>query len=426
LTTTIFFLATDPPTPLFCRWGSSVFIIHQNTYNGRPMSRIDKIWDKLVANGFKVSTDTRKDVTHSIFFALKGKNYDGATFAQEALVKGAMAVVTDNALEVLQRLARRYRDTFNIPIIAIGGSNGKTTTKELIRLVLSTRYKVYATEENLNNHIGVPLSIFSMDKSSEVGIFEIGANHLGEHTSLLEILNPTHVIVTNSGMDHLEGFGSPDGVIKANEEINEWARSHGATILTNTDQDLEITTSLPLVIIKDNKEYKMQMVGDYNLENINRALNVALIFKIDRDRALEAMTHYTPRSQRSELLVRDDINFIVDCYNANPTSMMLALESFIKSAKQPRGVILGDMLELGSYTDEEHKKIVEFITKQKIDTVVFIGKHFKQALNKMGFKNLWFPDSDSAREWLEKQDFTNYTLLLKGSRGIKVERVMNV
>ena len=388
------------------------------------MNQIDEIWDKLVANGFKVSTDTRKDVSGSIFFALEGEIFDGRTFVKDALAKGAIGVVTENTLDTLQKLARRYRDTFNIPIIAIGGANGKTTTRELMRAVLETSFKVHTTKSNLNNHIGLPLSILSMNKSTEIGIFEIGANHLGEHTSLLEILNPTHVIVTNSGLDHLEGFGLPANVEKANEEINEWARKHGAIIFAGSDQGLKIVTSLPLTLTKDGKEYKTQMVGDYNLENINRALSVGLFFKINIERALKAINKYSPTEQRSQLLIRDGIHFVIDCYNANPTSMILSLESFVRSAVEPRGIILGDMLELGSYADEEHERIINFVNRQKLDTVVLIGKQFKQALNEKSFKNFWFEDSDSAREWFSKQKFTGYTFLLKGSRGMKVERIL--
>ena len=389
------------------------------------MNSIEEIWDKLSNNNFKVSTDTRKELRGTIFFALKGETFDGSTFAQEALAKGAIGVVTENALDVLQKLARRYRDSFDIPIIAIGGSNGKTTSKELMRSVLETRFKVHATESNLNNHIGLPLSIFSMDKTAQIAIFEIGANHLGEHTKLLEILNPTHAIVTNSGLDHLEGFGSPAEVEKANKEINDLARKHGATILENVDHGLKVSTSLPLTIAKDGKEYPTHLVGDYNLENINRALSVGSLFEVDMEKALESISKYSPTAQRSQLIVKDGICFVIDCYNANPTSMMLALESFVKSAESPRGIILGDMLELGSYAEEEHRKILEFVYGQKLDVIVFIGKHFKQALNKSGFKNFWFPDSNLAQEWFKKQKFTGYTLLLKGSRGIKVEKVIN-
>ncbi len=389
------------------------------------MSQIDELWDKLAACDFKVSTDTRKDLlAGSVFFALKGENFDGNIFAEDALAKGAIGVVTENALDALQQSARRYRDLFNIPIIAIGGSNGKTTSKELIRSVLETRYAVHATESNLNNHIGVPLSILSMNRTTEIGLFEIGANHPGEHTALLEILNPTHVLVTNSGMDHLEGFGSPDAVIKANEEINEWARKHGATILASANHGLGIATSLPLTITMDGKKYQTQMVGDYNLENINRALAIGLFFQVGMEKAMAAISRYTPAAQRSQLVVKDDVRFVVDCYNANPTSMMLALESFVKSVEQPKGVILGDMLELGPYAAEEHRKILDFVAGQAFDTVILIGKHFKQAMDKIGFKNHWFPDSGVAREWFRKQNFANHIFLLKGSRGMKVEIIM--
>src|SRR3989344_2190061 len=243
--TTIIFSGLDinPSSPIVSRGTGSTLIIYQNEYNDRSMNQIDEIWEKLVANGFKVSTDTRKDVSGSIFFALEGEIFDGRTFVKDALAKGAIGVVTENTLDTLQKLARRYRDTFNIPIIAIGGSNGKTTIRELLRWALATKYKEHATESNLNNHIGLPLSIMAMSKSAEIGLFEIGANHPDEHTQLLEILNPSHVMVTNSGMDHLEGFGSPAEVKRANEEINEWAKKHDAVILTNVYQGIEIATS---------------------------------------------------------------------------------------------------------------------------------------------------------------------------------------
>lgn len=403
------------------------------------MSQPDKIWDKLIDNNFKVSTDTRKDVANSIFFALKGDNFDGNTFVETALEKGAAGVVTENpkfkqkphiyvvddVLDTLQKLAKRYRETFDIPIIAIGGSNGKTTTRGLVNQVLQTRYKVYSTEGNLNNHIGVPLSILSMDKSSEIGVFEIGANHLGEHTKLLEILNPTHVLVTNNGMDHLEGFGSPEGAREANEEIITWADKHKAIVIKNKNHELEINSPLPLAISWEGKRYQTNLAGNYNLENINWALSVGAQFQIiDKEETLEAIERYKSLSQRSQLVIKDNNKFIVDCYNANPTSMMLALKSFVDSVSHPRGIILGDMLELGEYAGKEHKRVVKFIAEQKFDVIVLIGKLFKKAVEKTGLKHVWFEDSATAKIWFRTQAFDNYTFLLKGSRGIKVEQVI--
>ncbi len=403
------------------------------------MGQIENIWDKLRDNDFKISTDTRKELGGTLFFALKGERFDGNDFVEKALENRASAVVSqnqqfkstphvyvvDDTLETLQILARKYRDTFDIPIIVIGGSNGKTTTRELIRSVLETNFKVHATENNLNNEIGVPLSIFAMSRDAQIGVFEIGANHAQEHTNLLEILKPTHVMITNSGMDHLEGFGSPLKVREANEEIHKWARKHDATILlTSVEYGLQVMTPLPLCISKGGKEYQTKMVGNYNLENINRALSVGLHFKIDFKSGLGAICKYTPASFRSQLLEKEGVHFVVDCYNANPTSMKLALESFVRAATKPRGVILGDMLELGSYTEEEHKKILEFISKQELDLVVLIGGNFKQAQEQLHLNYSWFPNSLLTREWFQKQNFTNYNILLKGSRGIEVEKVL--
>jgi len=406
-------------------------------YN-KLMDDLAQIWQKLDNNSFKISTDTRKELDGTIFFALKGESFDGNTFVEKALKKGAVAVVSqnpqfkstpnvyvvDDTLRTLQTLAQKYRETFTIPIIAVGGSNGKTTSRELIRCVLETNFKVHTTESNLNNEIGVPLSILAMDKDTEIGVFEIGANHAQEHTNLLEILRPTHVIVTNNGLDHLEGFGSPTKVIEANEEINKWARKHNASIIANVEHGLKVSTPLPLSISLDNKEYQTKMVGNYNLENISRALTVGKVFKINLEKALTAISAYTPMALRSELLERNGAQVIVDCYNANPSSMMLALKSFIESCSKPRGVILGDMLELGPYAEEEHKKILDFVSKQELNIIVLIGEQFRQAQENSHLNYTWFPNSSSAQKWFRRQNFTNYTLLLKGSRGIKVEEML--
>lgn len=392
---------------------------------------MQQILDKLEKNGWKVSTDTRKEISGSVYFALKGENFDGKQFVKEALDKGAVAAVTENAQETLQKVAKIYREKFNIPIIAIGGSNGKTTSKELVREVLKTKYKVHATPENLNNHIGVPLSILSMKPDTEIGLFEVGANHSGEHLELLEILKPTIVAVTNNGLDHLEGFGSPLGVRAANKEIYDWAFKHSAMAFVNKNlPDLvEDSRNLKRQLYPepefDGQEYKTNLAGSYNLANIHLALSIGKHFGIDINKAKEAISNYKPSSKRSEFLSKFGINFIVDCYNANPSSMMLSLESFLDSAKKPRGVILGDMLELGSYADQEHSKIVDYVARQNLDCIVFIGPDFKKALEGRDFKYFWFPNSLEAREWFKSQKFEGFTFLLKGSRGIKVEKILD-
>ncbi|MBX4181380.1 UDP-N-acetylmuramoyl-tripeptide--D-alanyl-D-alanine ligase, partial [Candidatus Parcubacteria bacterium] len=369
--------------------------------------------------GFKVSTDTREDITGSIYFALHGENFDGNKFAHKALEQGAIAAICDdpdvtgarifqvpNVLKALQEVANIYRKSFNIPIIAIGGSNGKTTSKELLKNVLETKYKLHATTANLNNHIGVPLSILSMDKGVEIGLFEIGANHLGEHTELLQILEPTIVVVTNNGLDHLEGFHSPEGVRRANKEIYDWAREHGRSVaFVNTryqdlvedsegldrrlypQDELEVLNSMPLVLRDNGQEYSTHLFGEYNLENIYLALAIGKHFDIDSDAALRKVAEYEPELKRSQIVTRANMIFVVDCYNANPSSMRLALESFVRSAESPRGVILGDMLEMGSYAAEEHLKIVEYVKDQNIDQVIFIGENFKKALEQSRVKH---------------------------------------
>ncbi len=418
---------------------------------------IPQIWNELEKCQFKVSTDTRKDVTGSIYFALKGESFDGNTFIHEALKKGSLGAVTDNpeitgeniylvdnSLEILQTIATRYRKLFNTLIIAIGGSNGKTTSKELIRQVLEAKYKVHTSKENFNNHIGVPLSILSMNPEVEIGLFEIGANHSGEHTKLLNILEPTIVIVTNNGMDHLEGFKSPLGVREANKEMYDWALLHKSLAFVNKNypdlmkdsenlerilypvQELSITRSMPLTLSSENQEYVTHLVGDYNIENIHLALAVGIHFKIDTDKALTAICQYLPSAKRSQFLEKGAVKFVIDCYNANPSSMHLSLESFLKSAQSPRGLILGDMLELGSYSEEEHRKIVEYISKQKVDCVVFIGENFKKALIDKDLKYQWFPDSLKAHEWFNSQGFKGFAFLLKGSRGVKVEQILDL
>ncbi|MEY4602195.1 MAG: hypothetical protein RL292_136 [Candidatus Parcubacteria bacterium] len=357
----------------------------------------------LQKNNYNISTDTRKDISGSVYFALKGDNFDGSQFVQEALDKGAVAVVTEdaskagenvyiveNVLQSLQELSSAYRDLFTIPIIALGGSNGKTTSKELLKKTLGQKYKVHATEGSLNNHIGVPLSIFSMPRDTEIGIFEIGANHPNEHSELLEILKPTHVVVTNNGMDHLEGFGSPEGSRRANKEIYDWAKGNGAKVFVHKghtdlledssrteqivypDYTLENTPGTFLSFICDDISYTTQMIGSYNKENIELAVSIAEFFDVKREDTLRGIVDYAPSARRSQFMQKNNIDFIVDCYNANPTSMKLSLNSFLASNAPSKGVILGDMLELGEYADEEHKKVVESVLRLPLPLVYLL------------------------------------------------------
>ncbi len=414
------------------------------------------IFTKLEICGFNVSTDTRKDIKGTVFFAIKGENFDGNKFVKEALSKGATAVVTQNksykgknifvvkdTLKTLQEIATIYRETFNIPIIAIGGSNGKTTSKELISSVLGKEYKGHSTSGSFNNHLGVPLSILSMKKDTEIGVFEIGANHGGEHTDLLNILKPTHVVVTNNGMDHLEGFGSPLGARKANKEIYDWANKNKREVFVNKElkdlitdsnknnrifypnETIKITSSTPLHISYKNKIYKTKMSGVYNLPNIYLAVSVGNYFGLKTEKILKTICNYRPSGKRSQILKQGKNTFIVDCYNANPTSMMLSLETLAKNVGK-KIVILGDMLELGKYSQKEHKKIYTHIKKMHLDKIILIGNMFRKAIDKKDTGTKWFPDSLTAKEWFNSAKFTGYTILLKGSRGMKIEKIIEV
>lgn len=420
------------------------------------MNDILPIWQELQKNNFKISTDTRKDLSGSIYFALKGENFDGNDFVKEALSKGAIASVTDNpekvgdkiylvsdVLKTLQFVANKYRKEFNIPILVIGGSNGKTTSRELVGEVLKSKYKTYVTKENLNNHIGLPLSILQMPKNSEIGVFEIGANHKGEHTELLKILEPTIVVVTNNGMDHLEGFGSPEGVREANKEIYDWAYENKALAFVNKNLEdlledsyklkrilypefeLSYSNEKYLKINFEENDYVTNLIGDYNISNIQLTISLAKYFNIDPHQALETLSQLKPFTKRSEVLEKDGNTFILDCYNANPSSMKLSLESFANSFQKPKGVILGDMLELGSYSKEEHKKTVDQVKGYNFDTVIFVGPNFKEVLDD-SFEYKWFKDSVQAKEWFKKEDFKGFTFLLKGSRGIKIEQILDM
>lgn len=417
------------------------------------MQNLDKIIKKLEECGYKFSTDTRVDLKGSVYFALKGENFDGNKFVHEALKKGAILAVTDNpknkgkniylvknTLETLQKIAGIYRDSFSIPIIVIGGSNGKTTSKELLCEVLKTRYKVHATVGSLNNHIGVPISILSMNKNAEIGLFEIGANHPLEHTELLKILKPTHVVVTNNGMDHLEGFKTPRGARMANKEIYDWAKLNKSVVFVDKNQKdlmfdskntirkiyplkaLRYSNSQTLSILFKNKKYKTNLTGNYNIKNINLAFSIGKFFNTNELKSIKAICAYKPNSKRSQFIKKDGNNFVVDCYNANPTSMKMSIDSFLDSTKGKRGLILGDMLELGKYSKIEHQKILKYISSKKLDLMILIGENFKKVLKD---KNIfWFEDSEKARKWFIEKKFKNHTFLLKGSRGIKVEKII--
>lgn len=418
-----------------------------------------------------VCTDSRDIISGSLFFALKGDNFDGNLFAKQALESGASYAIVDNkeicenenyiytpnALKTLQDLARHHRKQYPIPVIAITGSNGKTTTKELISRVLSTKYTVLNTKGNLNNHIGVPLTLLNIKNTTEIVVIEMGASAPGEIELLVNIALPVAGLITNIGKAHLLGFGSIEGVEKTKGELYNFLEKNGGIAFYNSDDailhrmtaskremisipygikesNIEIlkpTSDNPFLNLRlENREtLKTALIGNYNVTNILAALEVGTYFGIDPQRSIKAIESYTPSNNRSQLIIGKDNKVIVDAYNANPTSMALALKNFVDIKANSKGVIIGDMLELGKDSIEEHKKILTVIKQIDFPYIYFVGKEFAQAAkgDKYFQERAIFKDSSTElREYLLKNKLSGTTLLVKGSRSIKLEKVLDL
>jgi UDP-N-acetylmuramoyl-tripeptide--D-alanyl-D-alanine ligase len=405
-------------------------------------------------------TDTRKIEEDSMFFCLKGANFDGNTFASKALESGAKYVVMDNAefavdqgcilvddvLKTLQNLAQFYRRQFDIPVIGITGTNGKTTTKELIHTVLSSQYKTHATFGNLNNHIGVPLTILSMPKNTEIAIIEMGANHLHEIGELCQISRPNLGLITSIGKAHLEGFGSIEGVIQTKKELYDFIEVNGGLVFVPSDNNLLMDLSKNLKRKKfgstDNSDIKgslinnaglikveyqgveiqSQLVGDYNFVNLMAAIALGEFFGVSLENIKNSLENYAPRNQRSQLLKMGTNSIILDAYNANPTSMELALKSLENIDFPTKSVVLGDMLELGKETISEHTHIIKLLETMKLKNVVLIGPVF----NSLNHNFVSFENSEQAKEYFKTNIWSHQFILVKGSRGIQVEKVLEV
>lgn len=410
----------------------------------------------------KVSIDTRKIEPNSFFVAIKGERFDANTFAKEALEKGAAYVMIDNAdyyiddrtilvedsLKALQELAAYHRNFLKLPIIALTGSNGKTTTKELINAVLSQKFKTVATIGNLNNHIGVPLTLLSFAKDTEIGIVEMGANHQKEIEFLCEIAQPDYGFVTNFGKAHLEGFGGVEGVIKGKSEMYAYLRANGKSAFVNLDDDIQNTktkdikrytfsqkdtaadvsieavTANPFVEIKTlGIAIHSHLIGLYNANNISAAIAIGHYFGVSPKAIQQAIESYIPENNRSQLLTKGTNEIILDAYNANPSSMKVALENFIQLDKGNKVVIIGDMYELGEESLHEHKMIVEYLDKNASFECHFVGKDF--FANRLGNDFLHFyPAFDDFAEYLSTISFEHKTMLVKGSRGMALERTL--
>jgi len=404
-----------------------------------------------------VSTDSRSVGKDQLFFALKGDNFDGNKYAASSLEKGACyAVVTDTALrgenyihvddtlESLQQLALFHRKTLSIPVLGITGSNGKTTTKELLATVLSLKYKVHATKGNLNNHIGVPLTLLQADQKTEFLIVEMGANHIGEIKFLSSLALPDYGLITNIGRAHLEGFGSYEGVIEAKSELYQHIKVKGKLVFYNS-QDKTLLHQLPAGILavpyrKDiafsedtfclslglskTNFVESQLVGAYNKHNMLAALTVGKFFDIDTAEMIKAITDYTPQNNRSQVITKNTTRLIMDAYNANPTSMKSSISSFAsQKSDRPKVLILGDMKELGEDTVKLHSEILEFLADYKWDKVLLVGKDFPNADREK--KYLHYRDIET----MSKSQTEILTLLkdcdclVKASRSIQLERI---
>ena len=417
-----------------------------------------------------ISTDSRKLVPGSIFFALRGENFNGNSYALEALNASCPYAIVDDptlpendrllffpdVLDTLQKLARFHREQLNIPFIGITGSNGKTTTKELIAAVLSRKYKVCATKGNLNNHIGVPLTVLSV-WDHDIAIIEMGANHLGEIASLCKIADPGYGIITNIGKAHLDGFGSPEGVIKAKSELyDHLAQRKGKVFLDGdnplllklaTDKNLQsvlygnIAGSLCRAEIADNSKFlkinlhisgiqkkieiQSSLVGDYNLSNLLAATCIGLHFGIQPGEIASALNEYEPNNSRSQLLITSKNKIVLDAYNANPSSMESSVSNFLSQKdEQPKLIILGDMLELGTYSHSEHLSLINLIKEKQFDNVILVGPEFK-AVSKQFSLNC-FRNVEDLIEHFRLNPVKEHSILLKGSRGIKLEKLLEV
>ncbi|MNQ28468.1 UDP-N-acetylmuramoyl-tripeptide--D-alanyl-D-alanine ligase [compost metagenome] len=409
-----------------------------------------------------LSIDTRKIEKDSIFFAIKGENFDANTFAKQALELGALFVVIDNGayfidertilventLETLQELAKFHRAYLKLPIIALTGSNGKTTTKELINVVLSKKYKTKATVGNLNNHIGVPLTLLSFNVETEFGIVEMGANHKKEIEFLCEIAQPDFGYITNFGKAHLEGFGGVEGVIEGKSEMYQYLVKNDKLAFVNLEDPIQISKSVgiksftfgvdndranvkiknitanPFVVI-DYDEFSVQshLIGLYNANNINAAVSIGRYFKVDDEAIKEAIESYIPENNRSQLLKKGSNQIILDAYNANPSSMAVAITNFLQLDSENKVMVLGDMFELGRESQQEHKIVVDSLLNQNKSICYLIGKAFYE--NKTSNENIHFFETfEDFSNHLKTTHFENNTILIKGSRGMALERTL--
>jgi len=420
---------------------------------------ISQLYDIYVESN-KTVIDSRQVEKGDIFFAFSGKNFDASLYANEAIEKGASAVIVENkefentkknifysssTLDVLQNLAKEHRKHLKIPIIGLTGSNGKTTTKELIRTVLAQKFNVQSTHGNLNNHIGVPLTVLSIKSSHEIAVIEMGANHIGEIKSLCEISQPDFGYITNFGKAHLEGFGGFEGVIKAKSELYEYLISNSKYILVNQSDTLQYEKTKnyerKITFGNENSDYSYshftinnmiavsfngfevisKLTGDYNFNNISATISLGKYFGVEDIKIKYSIENYIPTNMRSQVERKNDKIFVWDTYNANPSSMEVSLINFSKYYGT-KTIIIGDMLELGKESKTEHEKILDLARKLKFEQIISVGQNFKEIYN----SNFAFENIESVKKYLKKHPILNKNILLKGSRGIALETLKDV
>lgn len=426
------------------------------------MSIID-LYDLFIHNP-QITTDSRNCPKGSIFFALKGDKFDGNQYAGKALASGCVyavidnpdyyigerTILVDNVLKTLQQLAHHHRKVLGLPIIGITGTNGKTTTKELLAAVLSTKFNLLYTEGNFNNHIGVPLTLLRLTHDHEMAVIEMGASHPGDIKELVDIVHPNYGIITNVGRAHLEGFGSFEGVIRTKGELYDYIRrSKGKIFIKKENEYLQsiakgieqitygngddafasgqVVSCDPFLVFNWKQQGKLHtvethMIGSYNLDNVLAAVAVGRFFKIPAERISHAIAAYEPTNNRSQFKKTENNELIIDAYNANPSSMKVALDNFITMPVQPKAIILGDMRELGPTSDELHAEVVEQIKKGQFDKVFLCGEHF----SKVGKEFSPFATTEAMVEELRKQPLKGYHILIKGSHSMGLEKLADI
>lgn len=426
------------------------------------MSIID-LYDLFIHNP-QITTDSRNCPKGSIFFALKGDKFDGNQYAGKALASGCVyavidnpdyyigerTILVDNVLKTLQQLAHHHRKVLGLPIIGITGTNGKTTTKELLAAVLSTKFNLLYTEGNFNNHIGVPLTLLRLTHDHEMAVIEMGASHPGDIKELVDIVHPNYGIITNVGRAHLEGFGSFEGVIRTKGELYDYIRrSKGKIFIKKENEYLQsiakgieqitygngddafasgqVVSCDPFLVFNWKQQGKLHtvethIIGSYNLDNVLAAVAVGRFFKIPAERISRAIAAYEPTNNRSQFKKTDNNELTIDAYNANPSSMKVALDNFITMPVQPKAIILGDMRELGPTSDELHAEVVAQIKKGQFDKVFLCGEHF----SKVGKEFSPFATTEAMVEELRKQPLKGYHILIKGSHSMGLEKLADI